>query len=99
MVAVAQQAFLLAPVLIVKVKIHHPCRRSNAGLSSASSFTHGVTPGEEGNHPQNGFPGEKMSSGRWLGQPAGITNLSGNLFFMASEKVILLVTAQKDWLK
>lgn len=45
------------------------------------------------------FLEKRCLPGRWLGQPAGITNLSGNLFFMASEKVILLVTAQKDWLK
>lgn len=97
MVAVAQQAFLLAPVLILKVKIYHPCRGSNAGLSSALSFTGGVTPGEERNKMV--FLEKRCLPGRWLGQPAGITNLSGNLFFMASEKVILLVTAQKDWLK
>lgn len=92
MVAVTQQAFLLVPVLTLKVKIYRPCRRSNAGLSSALSLTGGVTPGEK-NHQENGFPGRRLS------QPAGITNLSGNLFFMASEKVILLVTVQKDWLK
>ena len=45
------------------------------------------------------FLEEKCLPGRWLGQPARIANLSGNPFFMASEKVILLVTAQKDWLK
>lgn len=42
MVAVTQQAFLLAPLLILKVKIYHPCRRS-----SALSFTGGITPIEE----------------------------------------------------
>lgn len=41
---------LIAPVLILKVKNYHSCRRSNAGLSSALSFTGEVTPGEERNH-------------------------------------------------
>lgn len=42
---------------------------------------------------------KKSLPSRCLGQPTRITNLPGNPFFMASEKVILLVTAQKDWLK
>lgn len=64
-----------------------------AGLSSALFFTGEVTSGEERNHQKMVFLEKTSLPGRWLGQPAGITSLSGNLFFMASEKVILLVTA------
>lgn len=68
--------------------------------SGALSFTGDVTPGEERNQRENGISGEKKSlPSRWLSHPVRIANLFGNPFFMASEKVILLVAAQKDGLK
>lgn len=92
---------------LVKVRNEDPESTTKQGLeeqhrSSDLSFAWraGKVTSGEGRKPREWFSWRKtVFLGRWLCQPARITNLFGNPCFMASEKVILLVTAQKDWLK